>query len=154
MYEPKMEYVMTVRLKLGALQRIQDNARGEERIFIDVTEGTFEGPKLKGTVVPQSGGDYALKRPGGELEFDARYLLKEEDGTIIYMQNYGLRWGSPEIMQKLSNHEDVDRSEYYMCTSPRFEVKRGPHDWLTKYIFVGFGEKTPEGNAIHYYKLY
>lgn len=153
MIEPKFEYVMTVRLKLGTLVKVKDSPRGEERNFIDVLEGTFEGPRLKGIVIPQTGGDYALKRPGGELEFDARYLLKENDGTIIYMQNYGLRWSSPEISEKLSNHEVVSRSEYYMCTSPRFEVERGPHDWMTKHIFVGIGEKTPEGNAIHYYKI-
>lgn len=42
---------------------------------------------------------------------------------------------------------------YYMRTSPRFEVAEGPHDWLAKHVFVGRGEKTPEGNKIHYFMV-
>lgn len=151
--EPKFEFAFSVRLKLGNVIRISGNTRGEDRYFVDVLEGTFEGPNLKGIVLVGTGGDYPLARPDGTLDFDARYFLREDDGTIIYLQNRGFRWGSPEVMKRLSNHEEVDISEYYMRTAPSFEVAAGPHDWLAKHIFVGIGQKTPEGNVINYYKM-
>jgi hypothetical protein len=54
-------------------------------------------------VIPMSGGDFPLVRPNGVIDFDARYLLEADDGGIIYMQNRGYRWGSPEVMQRLSS---------------------------------------------------
>lgn len=55
-----------------------------------------------------SGGDWRLLRPDGVLDFDARYLLRTDDGTVIYMQNRGYRWGPPEMMAALSRREPVD----------------------------------------------
>jgi len=144
---------MSIKLKFGTVIKTKNSTRGENRIFVDILEGTFEGPNLKGIVLPATGGDYPLVRPDGVLAFDARYFLKEDDGTIIYLKNRGFRWGSPEVMQRMSNHEEVDISEYYMRTAPSFEVEAGHHDWLTKYIFVGIGQKTPTGNVIDYYKM-
>ncbi len=40
--------------------------------------------------------------PDGVLSFDARYMLQEDDGTLILMQNRGFLWGrSPDTMQRL-----------------------------------------------------
>lgn len=150
---PELEFVMSVRITLGTLKRLGNVTNGGQRCFINILEGTFEGPNIKGKVLPDTGGDYARVRPDGTLDFDARYLLQEEDGTIIYLQNRGYRWGSEEVMKKLSLRQDVDISEYYMRTSPTFEVEAGRHDWLSKHIFVGIGEKTPEGNVINYFKV-
>lgn len=153
MTEPKFEFAMSVRIKLTKLIRIPDLTKGGQRGFIGIEEGSFEGPKLKGIVLPGTGGDYAHIRPDGVLDFDARYVLQEQDGTYIYLQNKGFRWGSPEAMKKMSNHELVDSSEYYMRTSPTFEVQKGPHDWLCNHVFVGTGEKTINGNVINYFML-
>jgi hypothetical protein len=29
----------------------------------------------------------------------------------------------------------------------------GKHDWLTKNVFVGIGERKPDGNLLRYYKV-
>jgi hypothetical protein len=47
----------------------------------------------------------------------------------------------------------VDFSEYYFRTTPIFEVEQGKHDWLTRYVFIGIGERTEGGNRIRYYAL-
>lgn len=150
---PKFEYVMSIKLKLGTLRKITGMPNGSTRMFIDITGGTFEGPNIKGIVLPGTGGDYPLVGDDNVLDFDARYLLKEDDGTIIYLQNRGYRWGSQKVMQDISEHKDVDPSMYYMRTAPKFEVTAGKHDWLTKHIFVGTGRKTVDGNIIDYFKV-
>src|ERR1700733_8741523 len=113
--------------------------------------GKIEGPRLNGRVIPMSGGDFPLVRPNGVIDFDARYLLEADDGAIIYMQNRGYRWGSEEAMAKMSRNEPVRPDEYYMRVCPKFDVPEGPHEWMSRHVFVGVAEKVPGANRIHYF---
>ncbi len=61
--------------------------------------------------------------------------------------------GMEAAKQALREHKPVDTSLYYMRTCPKFDVPEGPHDWLSRHVFVGIGDKTPGGNAIHYYQV-
>ena len=149
---PRFEYAMSVKIKLKPKIAVGEMPKGGDRYFVEILEGTFEGPRLKGKVLP-GGGDWAHARPDGTLDFDARYNLQHEDGSVIYLQNRGFRWGSTEVMARLARREQADPSEYYMRVAPSFEVAKGPHDWLTRHVFVGIGDKIPEGNVIHYYKM-
>jgi hypothetical protein len=151
--EPKLEYAFSIKIKLKPKIAVGPMSKGGDRYYVEVLEGTIEGPDIKGSIIPGGGGDWAHVRPDGVLDFDARYNLVTDDGHVIYLQNRGFRWGSAEIMAKMARREPVDASEYYMRVAPRFEVQQGKYDWLTKHVFVGVGDKIPEGNVIHYYKV-
>jgi hypothetical protein len=43
---------------------------------------------------------------------------------------------SPEVTEKLAKGEKVDPSAYYFRTTPRFDVKAGPQEWLARSAFV------------------
>jgi hypothetical protein len=45
----------------------------------------------------------------------------------------------------------VRPDEYYMRVSPKFDVPEGPHEWMSRHVFVGVAEKTPGSNRIHYF---
>ena len=153
-FTPQFEYSFSIALTLAPVRWIRPTTMGATRGAVYVTEGTVEGPGIKGVVIPMSGGDWPLVRPDGVIDFDARYLLELEDGTTIYMQNRGYRWAAdPDIAAKMSRNEPVDPSQYYMRVSPKFDVPQGPHDWMARHLFVGIAEKTPGANRIHYYKL-
>ena len=62
---------------------------GANRGAVYVDSGEFSGPHLSGKAVPNSGGDYSLFRPDDMAAFDARYMLQEDDGTLILVQNRG-----------------------------------------------------------------
>ena len=149
---PKFEYAMSVEVVLKPKLALGQLGKGGDRYYVEIVGGTFEGPRIKGKVLG-GGGDWAHIRPDGVFDFDARYNLETDDGTLIYLQNRGLRWGSTDVMARLARREPVDPSEYYMRTSPTFEVRVGTHDWLTRHLFFGIGDKTPTGNIIHYYAL-
>ncbi len=34
-----------------------------------------------------------------------------------------------------------------------FEAPIGKHDWLTRHVFIGVGERKPDGNYVKYYAL-
>jgi hypothetical protein len=152
--DPKFEFAFSVRIKLKPpAMYLRPSLMGSERAAIYLEDGDFEGPTIRGRVLPGSGGDWPLVRPDGVIDFDARYMLEVDDGTLIYMQNRGYRWGSPEVMERMRRQEPVDPSEYYMRVSPKFDVPQGKHDWLARYMFIGVAEKTPGGNCIAYYKV-
>lgn len=153
-FAPQFEYAFSIGITLTKPYWLRPTTMGATRAAIYAAEGTVEGPGIKGRVVPMSGGDWPLLRPDGVIDFDARYLLELDDGTIIYLQNRGYRWAyTPEVAERMSRNESVDPSEYYMRVSPKFDVPAGPYDWLAKYVFVGVAEKIPGANSIHYFKV-
>jgi len=159
MTSPNLEFAFEVRLRFTRVQNIASMPTGAGRGAVYVDSGEFSGPGIRGKAVPNSGGDYALFRPDGVLSFDARYMLQEDDGTLILMQNRGFLWGrQPDTMQKLramafEGGPVVDTAEYYLRASPSFEVEAGKHDWLMRHVFVGMGERKADGNLVRYYKV-
>ena len=153
-FAPKFEFAFTVAIDLTPPVYIRPTSMGATRAAVWAAQGTFEGPRIKGRVIPMSGGDFPLVRPNGVIDFDARYLLEADDGTPIYLQSRGYRWPrTPEIGEKMARNEDVGPDDYYMRVSPKFDVPEGPHDWMSKHIFVGVAEKVPNANRIHYFML-
>jgi Protein of unknown function (DUF3237) len=150
-FAPGLEHAFTISIELAGLRWVRPTSMGSTRAAVYAAAGTVEGPRLNGCVIPMSGGDFPLVRPNGVIDFDARYLLEADDGTIIYMQNRGYRWGSPEVMERLSRNEPVRPDEYYMRAAPKFEAPEGPHEWLSRHVFVGVAEKLPGANRIHYF---
>ena len=156
---PGLEFAFEVRLRFTRVQNIASMPTGAGRGAVYVDSGEFSGPHIRGKAVPNSGGDYALFRPDGVLQFDAKYMLQEADGTLILMQNRGYLWGRrPDTMQKLrdmafAGGPTVDPSEYYLRAAPSFEVEKGRHDWLMRHVFVGMGERKSDGNLVRYYKV-
>jgi hypothetical protein len=152
-FAPRFEYAFTVSIELTRPVWLRPSGQGATRAAIWAESGTFEGPRIRGRVIPMSGGDYPLLRPNGIIDFDARYLLEADDGTPIYLQSRGYRWAEGDAMDRMSRNEDVAPDEYYMRVSPKFDVPEGPHDWLAKHIFVGVAEKLPRANRIHYFMI-
>jgi hypothetical protein len=156
---PKLEFAFELRLRFTRVQNIQAMPSGAGRGAVYVDSGEFQGPRLRGKAVPNSGGDYALFRPDGVLAFDARYMLQEEDGTLILLNNRGYLWGrQPETMQRLramafAGGPTVEPAEYYLRATPTFEVESGRHDWLMRHVFVGIGERKADGNLLRYYTV-
>src|SRR5487761_238366 len=148
---PTLEHAFTISVELTGLKWVRPTAIGATRGAICLSAGSIEGPLLQGRVVPMSGGDFPLVRPNGVIDFDARYLLEAADGTIIYMQNRGYRWGDEAAMERMRRNEPVAPHEYYMRVTPKFDAPEGPHEWLSRYVFVGAAEKLPGGNRIHYF---
>lgn len=154
-FHPNLEYAFTIAIELTGLRWIKPSSTGMTRAAVYAGTGTIEGPLLRGRVIPMSGGDFPLVRADGVIDFDARYLLEAEDGTVIYMQNRGFRWAmTPEIAEKMSRDEPVAHEDYYMRVSPKFDVPDGPHAWMGKHMFIGVAEKVPGANRIHYFVVH
>jgi hypothetical protein len=157
--EPRLEFAFELRLYFTRVQTIPMMPTGAGRGAVYVDSGKFEGPRLRGRAVPNSGGDYSLFRPDDVLAFDARYMLEEDDGTLIMLYNRGYLWGrAPDTMKQLrdwafAGGAPVAPGDYYLRAFPTFEVQTGKHDWLMRHVFIGVGERKPDGNLVRYYAL-
>jgi Protein of unknown function (DUF3237) len=143
---PRLSLAMVLHVKVGAPMEI-GNVPGGRRRIIPIEGGTFEGPKLRGTVL-SGGADWQIVRPDGLSELDTRYVLKTDAGELIYIQNAGIRHAPPEITKKLLAGEDVDPSLVYFRTVPTFETAAPNLQWLTRSIFIGTGERHPNNVVI------
>ena len=146
-----LEFAFRIRMQLGIRQKLGRLPQGGIRGFVSAAGGVIEGPRLNGRVIPGSGGDWALYRDDNTVQFNAHYLLEADDGTQIYIKNAGYRHAPPEIAEKQERLEEVGFDEYYMRICPTFECEIGPHDWLTRHVIVGCGERHADYSIFHYY---
>jgi len=159
MTEPRLEFLFAVRLHFTRVHLIPDMPTGFGRGAVYVDSGTVEGPRLNGRVLPGSGGDWARFRPDGVLSFDARYMIEADDGALILLHNRGYLWGRrPDVMPRIrawifEGGPEVPHDEYYLRSFPTFEAGTGPHDWLTRHVIIGIGERKADGNLIRYHAL-
>src|SRR5262245_54473185 len=150
-HPPKLTLAMTLRVRVGPPMELGEVPRGRRRI-IPILGGTFEGPNIRGKVLA-GGADWQIVRADGLAELDTRYALQTERGSIIYIQNAGMRHAPPEITKKLLAGEAVDPALVYFKTVPAFETSAPELQWLTRAIFVGTGERYPAEVVIRVWKV-
>jgi hypothetical protein len=138
--------LMTVKIAAAPRQELGTVPHGI-RSFVPVTGGDFEGPRLRGKILP-GGGDWLLLRSDGVLELDLRITLETDDHALIYMTFQGLRHGPPDAIAALGRGEVVDPARYYFRTLPRFETSTETYAFLNRIVTVGVGEARPDG-AVH-----
>jgi hypothetical protein len=135
--------LMTLEVVVAPLQKIGAVPHGT-RAIAPIAGGTFEGPRLRGTVLP-GGGDWTLLRADGVLELDLRLTLQTDDGALIDMTSFGLRHGPAEVMAALARGETVDPSHYYFRTAPRFETSAAPYAFLNRLVAIAVGDRRARG---------
>jgi hypothetical protein len=136
--------LLVLDIKLSPPQLNARTPAGERRL-VPVAGGSFEGSRLRGTILPGAAADWALTRNDGVLVLDVRLTLEAEDGERFLMRYGGLRHGPAEAMARLARGEVVDPREYYFRTAVSFEAPMGKYDWLNKLIAIGVGERMKDG---------
>ena len=125
------------------MQPIGETPAGNRRIGL-VAGGHFDGPKLRGTVLP-GGADWIIVRPDGVTALDVRLVLQTDDGAAIGLTYKGLRHGPEAVMARLNSGQKVDPSEYYFRIAVTFETAAPRYAWLNKVFGIGTGVRPPEG---------
>ena len=124
---PELEYVVRLNVTLGQAFTVGDTGKGT-RTVIPITGGTFQGPDIKGEVLP-GGADYQMQCDG-RTEIEAIYCIRTDDGVSIHVRNCGIiKMGGQGGM-------------YFRC-APKFEApKDSKYSWMNECLFLcqpGFG---------------
>ena len=143
MAEIRTSHLMTMKLAVTGMEAIGPTPNGNRRIGL-VAGGTFEGPKMKGIVLP-GGADWIIGRPDGSTTLDVRIVLQTDDGATIGLTYRGMRHGPADVMAKVNAGEMVDPSLYYFRTAVFCETASEKYDWLNRVIAIGTGHRPPEG---------
>src|SRR4051812_14816185 len=122
-----LRFVMELRVEIAPALEVGSTPHGLRRV-IPIVGGTFEGPDLRGVVLP-GGADWNLRRSDDVAEVWARYTLQTDDGVLISVTNAGLAHGTPGTPER------------YARTVPTFEVGDERYTWLERSVFVGTLER-------------
>ena len=148
---PGLVFAFEARVEVGAPLEVGQLPRGTRRI-VPILRGTFEGPGIKGKVMP-GGADWQIIGADGFSELDTRYTLETDGGRLIYVQNAGIRHAAPEVMQRLLRGEVVDPKLVYFRTVPKFETSAPELQWLVRSVFIGTGERYPTEGVIRFWRV-
>ena len=124
---PQLEFVVELKVKCEGAYQVGQTSHGN-RFIIPIVGGTFEGPRLKGTILP-GGADYQLQSPAlGRTELEAIYSIRTDDGVNIHVRNRGL----------ICTSQDADGNpQFYFRTAPQFEAPMdSKYAWLNNAIYV------------------
>ena len=148
---PALKFAFELRVQVAQPTVIGDLPTGTRRI-IDILDGSFEGPALKGTVLP-GGADWQIIHEDGFTEVDARYTLRTDAGQLIYVSNIGIRHAPPEVIERLNAGKEVDPALVYFRTVAKFETAAADLQWLMRSIFIATGERYPTGVVVRFWRV-
>jgi hypothetical protein len=156
MIPPALEPVLDMRVRVGPPIEIGAVGRGLRRV-VPILGGACEGCErfrglLTGHILP-GGADWQLIAADGLTEADARYTIETDRGSLVYVQNRGLRHAPPDVMTRLLAGEAVDPSLVYFCSTPTFETAAPELQELVRTIFIGVGERHPAEVVIRFWKV-
>ena len=137
------DHLMQMSADLSDPLVVPDGPVGTRRILY-AKRGMFSGVKLRGDLLP-GGGDWVLQRRDGIAELDIRFVLRTDDGQLIYVTCDGIFDISPEIRERIRTGGEIDPSEYYFRTAVTFETSADNYRWLNRLLAVGVGKRTPTG---------
>jgi hypothetical protein len=135
--------LMTLQVVVPPPQKLGAVPHGT-RVIAPISGGTFDGPRLRGKVLP-GGGDWTLLRADGVLELDLRLTLQTNDDALILLSSFGLRHGPPEVLAALARGESVDPSKYYFRTAARFETSAPQYAFLNRLVAISSGNRLASG---------
>lgn len=122
----KTEHMWDAKVTIASAISLGKSKHGGRNI-IPITGGSFEGPNIKGEVLPY-GADWQLVRPDGDVELNAKYLLKTDDGVTI------------QVINKVLIHNGVidGKPESYVKSVIDLEAPIGSrYEYLNHAIFLG-----------------
>jgi hypothetical protein len=151
MSEVETEFLFETDIELEPPQMVGQTPHGNRMIFY-VKGGTFQGPKLKGEVLP-GGGDWFIMRPDGVGELDVRGTFRTDDGALVYVTYRGILHAPPQVMARAQAGEKVDPSEYYFRTAPLFQTASEKYAWLNRIQAIGIGRFGPNRVGYRVYAL-
>ena len=151
MSDLKTEFLCTVAANVDWRQVIDVGATPHGiRQVVYIKGGTFEGPKIKGVVLP-GGGDWFVRRADQVVEVDVRCVLRTDDNHLIYCGLKGINEMTAEVGIKAITGKSIDSSKYYFRVTAVLETGSPKYAWLNRIVAVGVGNLMPAGVE---YKIY
>ena len=144
------EYLFTIALDF-AFSLLGDTPYGI-RSIATLKSGNFDGPKLKGTVLP-GGGAWTLVRRDGVLDIEVRLLLETSDKHQIFTHWRALRDVPEDVADRLRRGETVGPDAYYFRATPYFETSSEKYGWMNRVCAVASGSLAANARTLEVFQV-
>jgi hypothetical protein len=138
---PRAEFAFEAIVDVGPSMQLGAGPLGQRRM-VPILGGTFEGPRIRGKVLP-GGADRQLLRADGITRLHAVYELQTDDGAIINVDN------------RVTVDNPPGQTRYALSTID-LVAPDGPHAWINRSVFVGtLVSLRPQRSAVRvtFYRL-
>jgi hypothetical protein len=125
-------------LTLDTQPPITIGSPGGDRVIVAVTGGSFQGPRLKGTVAA-GGGDWIVQRPDRSRVVDVRIVMTTDDGQKIYVSWRGIAY--------------IENGTFIARIVPMFETDSDKYGWLNRIVSVGVYRPSDGKVAFRLYRI-
>ncbi|KAK2608780.1 hypothetical protein QQS21_002637 [Conoideocrella luteorostrata] len=151
---PSLTFAFHLECDMEPIRDIGHGPHGNRKVVM-FRGGRFEGPKIRGEVMP-GGGDWMIVRNHGETDqlqtahLNTRYNLVTHDGATIYAQTTGTRTGKRELLERLSKEEgaDITADQFKMRLHITLETGDPRYEWVNDAVFVASAGRI--GNQVIY----
>ena len=148
--ELQSAFLFRMVLDLAPPHLVGDTGHGRRQVLHN-TGGWFEGPRMRGAVLPH-GADWLMHRPDGVSEVDVRVLLRTDDDALIYMRSSGLFHYPRENARRVLSGEAAP-DEYYLRDVSFFETGSEEYSWLNRVMAVGVGTYRKDAVEVAFYEV-
>jgi len=136
---PSLQFLFHLECDMDVFHHIGPGPHGDRSTVI-FKGGRFEGPRLRGEILP-GGGDWEIVRDDEAAgtqtaHLDTRYNLQTHDGAVIYLQTTGVRTGRKEVLEKLGEDEGIGADEFKMRLHCTMETGDERYRWVNDRVFV------------------
>jgi hypothetical protein len=122
------------------------------RYTLIIERGRFEGPRLRGEVLP-GGGDWITIGTDGLGRLDVRATLRTDDGALIHLEVGGMSRVPADAQQRLEAGERIPFADGYIRSTLDFETGDERYAWLNEVVAVGYNEFSPGHIDYRTYKV-
>lgn len=129
---PSCEFVYEAIVDIEDVQSLGQSALGQ-RFIVNILGGEFNGPLLRGRVLP-GGADRQLLRPDGIKVLDALYEMQTDDDVFITVHNR-------------VTIDTLNPEQRYARSVVEFRAPAGKYEWLNRRVFVGTLESQKPGRS-------
>jgi hypothetical protein len=104
-----------------------------------VRGGSFQGPSMRGVLLP-GGGDWIVQRSDGSMLLDIRATVQTDTGHLIYVNGRGHFYMSEQGLTAAREGREPDAADQYFRVAFSFESGAAEYSWLNRTLAVGVGE--------------
>jgi hypothetical protein len=137
----QLDHLLTFIVDIGRNTPVGAGPYGN-RAIAAVDGGTFEGPSLRGTILPP-GADWVLVDANGRGRVDVRLIFQTDDGANIYVTYTGVIELNDAIAKAMAGRGETRFGDNYFVTQLRFETGAPRYAHLNYVVAIGEGRMRP-----------
>lgn len=146
-----VEHLMDITIQFQPMQILRTPVT--TRLIAVVADGTFEGPRLRGKVLP-GGGDWLVLGEDNIARLDVRATFQTDDGEYLYLTNTGrVALRGQEAVARYLAGETLYAENMRARTVPLFETGAKKYAWLNETVNIGLVDLSLNHIAYRVYSI-